>query len=897
MIMASLEAQRSLELAILDYMSKRGFHRTSEAFSNEIRTNQNLVAINSTHEAFLQAWWGKFYEAYNFRFPDFPVFDVKSFDKVVQSVNNVVGDNCPANQSYASDLTGANVSTVMPESSSPDIMDPGLSALLSSFDASYLSLDLSPQRDMTSGLHLPEMSEMGDMLPLASNAGYQMQQMPTVPAEWNARVDIPGANLGGPMRMEPNLHAATNALPDLPELSDAGNNRSLQQASHQGWPSVDVGSVPPVISHQAVCPSVIVPTRKEQFPRSTSFAQQNVLPSVAVQTWDKLRLLAPASSGDLFCMLTLTDSSVKDAGMLGETNLRIPENLPADQQIGGIMRRSGKQPVVQEHRNQLGLQSSNKSGIKRKTPLSSLEPVGKEKTTVASFAAPARTRAEWKGNSLKAISNLHTKTSKLLCCHFNSEGELLAAAGHDKKVLIWQLGTNNVYSGEGHAHHVTDIRFRPHSTVFATSSFDRTVKIWDAAKPSNPFQNLVGHVEHVMSTDFHPTKLGLLSSCDTSNDIRLWDVSSGECKLIFKHPKKVTRHVKDIRSMCWHMSGKYLASVSEDSARIWSASDGKCLYELCSGGNKFQSCTFHPEYVQVLVIGSFEFLEMWNPFCQSSITQSCSAHTDIITSLAGSPLDGTIASKVEAEAKRWWRRRGRGDPEEISTYDPPERPEDFIEPASFDDGPMESEEEIAKAYEELYGAAYSGETFLGNDIYAMDSKVKKTTSFGKTKKEKAKDGFDERVVQVRRVTKVVKGGKQLHFRAVVVVGDKKGQVGVGVGKAKEVIAAVQKSAVNARRNLITVPMTKYLTFPHRSDGDFGAARVMLRPAAPGTGVIAGGAVRIVLEMAGVENALGKQLGSNNALNNARATVVAVQQMRQFSEVAQERGIPMEELWK
>lgn len=78
-----------------------------------------------------------------------------------------------------------------------------------------------------------------------------------------------------------------------------------------------------------------------------------------------------------------------------------------------------------------------------------------------------------------------------------------------------------------------------------------------------------------------------------------------------------------------------------------------------------------------------------------------------------------------------------------------------------------------------------------------------------------KDGFEERVVQVRRVTKVVKGGKQLHFRAVVVVGDKQGQVGVGVGKAKEVVGAVQKSAINARRNIVSVPMTKYLTFPHR----------------------------------------------------------------------------------
>lgn len=94
--------------------------------------------------------------------------------------------------------------------------------------------------------------------------------------------------------------------------------------------------------------------------------------------------------------------------------------------------------------------------------------------------------------------------------------------------------------------------------------------------------------------------------------------------------------------------------------------------------------------------------------------------------------------------------------------------------------------------------------------------MKKDTGFGSgVKKEKIRDGFEERVVQVRRVTKVVKGGKQLRFRAVVVVGDKKGQVGVGVGKAKEVIAAVQKSAVNARRNVVTVPMTKYLTFPHR----------------------------------------------------------------------------------
>ncbi|KAM7525083.1 hypothetical protein LguiA_014985 [Lonicera macranthoides] len=238
------------------------------------------------------------------------------------------------------------------------------------------------------------------------------------------------------------------------------------------------------------------------------------------------------------------------------------------------------------------------------------------------------------------------------------------------------------------------------------------------------------------------------------------------------------------------------------------------------------------------------------------------------------------------------------DPEAIDTFDPPEVPDDFVEPPSFDEGPEETEEEIAAAYEELYGPAYSGISVLGNDIYVMDSKVeKKGSEFGVEKKDRVNDGFEERVVQVRRVTKVVKGGKQLHFRAVVIVGDKNGRVGVGVGKATEVIPAVQKSATDARRNIITVPLTKYSTFPHRADGDYGAAKVMLRPASPGSGVLAGGSVRDVLEMAGVENALGKQLGSNNALNNARATVEAILQMRQFSEVARDRGIPMEELWK
>lgn len=156
--------------------------------------------------------------------------------------------------------------------------------------------------------------------------------------------------------------------------------------------------------------------------------------------------------------------------------------------------------------------------------------------------------------------------------------------------------------------------------------------------------------------------------------------------------------------------------------------------------------------------------------------------------------------------------------------------------------------------------------------------------------------WQERVVQIRRVTKVVKGGKKLSFRAIVVVGNEKGQVGVGVGKAADVIGAVKKGVADGKKHLVDVPLTKTNSIPHPATGEGGGARVMMRPAAPGTGVIAGGAVRTVLELAGVKNVLAKQLGSGNPLNNARAAVEALSTLRTFSDVAEERGVSLETLY-
>jgi small subunit ribosomal protein S5 len=165
-----------------------------------------------------------------------------------------------------------------------------------------------------------------------------------------------------------------------------------------------------------------------------------------------------------------------------------------------------------------------------------------------------------------------------------------------------------------------------------------------------------------------------------------------------------------------------------------------------------------------------------------------------------------------------------------------------------------------------------------------------------TKNKEQDSNWEERVVQVRRVTKVVKGGKKLSFRAILVVGDEKGQVGVGIGKASDVIGAVKKAVTDAKKHIITIPLTKFDSIPHPINGLSGAARIIMRPSAQGSGVIAGGSTRTVLELAGVKNILAKQLGSSNPLNNARATLDGLSKLRTFQEVAKERNLVKENLY-
>ena len=155
--------------------------------------------------------------------------------------------------------------------------------------------------------------------------------------------------------------------------------------------------------------------------------------------------------------------------------------------------------------------------------------------------------------------------------------------------------------------------------------------------------------------------------------------------------------------------------------------------------------------------------------------------------------------------------------------------------------------------------------------------------------------LQERIVYINRVSKVVKGGRRFQLTALVVVGDGEGRVGVGMGKSAEVPIAIRKGIEDAKKNLFTVPLADN-TIPHQVMGEFGAGRVLLKPATPGTGVIAGGPARAVLELAGIKDVLSKSLGTQNAMNVVKATAAGLKALSSPEEVAERRGTTIEKMY-
>ncbi|KAF7086844.1 hypothetical protein CFC21_090102 [Triticum aestivum] len=292
-----------------------------------------------------------------------------------------------------------------------------------------------------------------------------------------------------------------------------------------------------------------------------------------------------------------------------------------------------------------------------------------------------------KGFTFSEVNCWRTSNSKIVCCNFSSDGKILASAGHEKKAVLWNMETfQTQYLPEEHSLIITDVRFRPNSTQLATSSFDRTVKLWNIADPAFSQHTFTGHNYSVTSLDFHPKKTELLCSCDGNGEIRYWNVTQHSCIRVIKggtaqirfqpstgqflaaasesivsifdvetHTKKYTLqgHNTDVQSVCWDNTGEYLASVSQDLVKVWSVSSGECIHEVSSNGNKFHSCVFHPSYTNLLVIGGYQSLELWNMVKNQSMTVP--AHDGLIASLAQSPVTGMVASASHDNSVKLWK--------------------------------------------------------------------------------------------------------------------------------------------------------------------------------------------------------------------------------------------------
>ncbi|GMY37387.1 transcriptional corepressor LEUNIG_HOMOLOG-like isoform X2 [Fagus crenata] len=671
------DAKSMFELYLRDYMAKKNMHKTAAIFRKEAKVCNNPVVIDSA-EGFLYEWWSIFYDVYASRQLKHQQAQAEASIEATQMTEN--------EQQY--------VHLAMPES----LMNqqrPGKLPVITDFDkmlgqpaACLLAAKMyeeerliHPARTFEPNLCLLDVSKLNLPKSPAISSRHQQQQIRKQTQQQVARDNRNDIGMEKRVPMEPMLFGTPKAKLPKTRSHDPGMNEGINSAPLNGWP-------------------LTVPNYMQQFQMLTPECQQALLAQPMSCAPGNQADTSPGSPANFFSpnlMFPKIELSVKDEQMLDRIKRTAEQKYQHDRIKQQKLLENGRKRKTRSY-SRAGVNTldsitvSGKPVEKAESFLShNAENAGSTSTPFSSskIRSIASTRDEHKGFTFEEVVTLHSSKNKVVCCHFSSDGKLLASAGHEEKVLIWNMETfGSIDTAEGHSHLITDVRFRPSSTIFATSSFDSTVKVWDAASPTKSLYKFLGHAEQVMSVDFHPTKLDLLCSCDSNNEIRLWNVSQYACTRVSKGATKQVRfqpqfgkllataaenginlidvetdslqfylkgHVKDVLSICWDTSGKYIASISEDSARVWSAvSGGKCIHELHSNGNKFRSCTFHPGYSQLLIIGGYQSLDLWNP-TESSKTRSVPAHNGLIAALADSPQTEMVASASHDHCVKLWK--------------------------------------------------------------------------------------------------------------------------------------------------------------------------------------------------------------------------------------------------
>ncbi|XP_057948630.1 transcriptional corepressor LEUNIG_HOMOLOG-like [Malania oleifera] len=692
------DAEKMLQLYVHDYMVKKNMHRTAEIFAREANVCNNPVVID-VPEGFLSEWWSIFYDLYASRQGNHhetgeqsSVKDAHMTETKPQS-SNPLAQQLEMNQKRMGQF---------PTSTDHDKMlgQPAACMMATQmYEEEHLRQN---SRNFDPNVHLLDVDKMNISKSAANIASASSSQLQiSRPIQQQGVRDIRlGSNLGRAMPGDPTIYGIPKAMLPSAGPCDAVINHGVNPVPLRGWPLTGIDQIPQGLGHQVLSSFLQMPNQQQQFQMSSAH-QQKLLAQLLAQTPANPVSSYPGTSIDKdtqSMMFPLCDSYVQDGQMFARMKQTAEHQQHQHQLLGQLLQEGGKKRKSPLHSQPGDYNMDRKDAGKGKLAEENIESFLFHDDAVANNTSipfgisqqhfATCNNGECKELTFEEAGCFNSSRSKVLCCHFSSNGKLLASAGHDR-VMIWNMETfDHVNTTEGHGHLITDVRFRQNSTVFATSSFDRTVQIWDAGRPSSALFKLLGHTEQVMSLDFHPNKVDLLCSCDSNAEIRLWNVNNCACTRVTKGANRQVRfqplvgkllaaasesgisvidvetdclqsflkgHAKEVRSICWDASGNYIASVSEDSARVWSATmGGKCIHELHSNGSMFESCAFHPGYPLLLVIGGYQTLELWNP-TESSRTMTVQAHNGIIAALSDSPQTRIIASASHDHSVKLWK--------------------------------------------------------------------------------------------------------------------------------------------------------------------------------------------------------------------------------------------------
>ncbi|KAK7302808.1 hypothetical protein RJT34_13704 [Clitoria ternatea] len=713
------DADEMFRVYLHDYMIKRGMHQAAEIFKKEAQVPDNSVvstdmkyfdSVADSHEGFLHEWWSVFYGVFTSRQRKDQETRPGSSSKVVTKCglifcflvpcfifilsHTLVNSQAPKMIDNARNSTPPRIPQLsMSEQRTQPVQG---SSTFNKIMAQQTVCAIPPSAvyDKQHLGYLPENVEQSlndlikaNSLKFLSGTSSKTVYISHLPHDVGKQIQAQvRKDSGSGMCVGRDIPRDLLDIMQKTMLTSNGSheqktNEALNHVALNGWPIND----PLGLQNQALASLLQTPSYQQRCQMLKTQNEDAILTQALASTTRNQAFTVPRNSTEcnsLYLTNPKTESTEKDKQMIEQKITTVEQEDHQDQQmqmqsqnVENCLDAPDGKSVDENVESFLSLE--NEHTDHRIVPFSNLKRLS------------TRSRNENKGFSFEEVGCLHSSKSKVLSSHFSSDGKILTSVGHEKKAFVWNMETFDcVTTSEAHSFIVTDIRFRPGSTIFATSSFDRSVKLWDATRPAKSLSKLTGHEEPVMSLDFHPRKMDLLCSCDSNDVIRLWDVNQCSCMHITKGGSRQVRfqphfgkflatatgnnvkifdfetdsilyhlegHVNEVLSICWDKSGNFIASISEDSARVWSvASDGKCISELNSTGNKFQSCVFHPGYLNLLVIGGYQSLELWSP-AEGSKTLAIPAHKGLIAGLADSPEDELIASASHDHSVKLWK--------------------------------------------------------------------------------------------------------------------------------------------------------------------------------------------------------------------------------------------------